>query len=213
MPVRFLTLKLDTLPNAEEWLCLDIFRERAGKAMAILSKVKPGRRNHHVARLPDGRMKFEGDIPKSDVLDLLYFEFRHLYAQEERGSLRRNLNIIGRCCEDPRMRACLRSLKEDSRSSFVRTMVSLGTAVPNAVTATSEQVVDAMVNGYIFHSDLERRRQVDELVAKFTRTGVDVLLFYAVWDFVLAAKNFGVLIRATAPENPFVLLPEKFALG
>ncbi|HYV18608.1 MAG TPA: hypothetical protein VFC25_06235 [Verrucomicrobiae bacterium] len=211
MPVNFVSLKLGALPTEEEWRCLEVFKERASKAADRAASLKLGQLSHHLCRLPDGGMRFEGTIPKSEGLELLYVDFRHLYAQEEPGNLRRNLKIVNRCCADSGMRACLKSLKLQARSSFVRNAMKLGARAPNAATATSEQVIDAMINAHIFHSNATRRRQVDELVAKFTKTGVDVLLFYAVWDFVLAAKNFRVLISDLTAENPFVLLPPKFS--
>ncbi len=147
-----------------------------------------------------------GEIPPDDDLRVLYFEFRHLYAEREPGNFLRVTNIISRRAGHPGVIECMKDLKRQSRSS----MVENGSFHNDGLVLSARTLVDTWLNGRVFHSDRGRRKELADLNRWLSVQGVRVLLFFAIYDAVLAAKNLYYLIKDFRPDDMQILLPKKF---
>ncbi len=204
--MQFEEVALAHNPTDDEWYSISVFKERAQEVIDQLQRLKlTGIMTFHFARNPDGSYKASGEIPSDDDLRILYFDFRHLYAEQEAGNYFRVLQIISRCSGDQRVVRYMRDLKKQSRSSIVES----GFFHDGDRRLSGKQLIDAWFNARLFHSDRERRDELARLNNWLSIDGVRILLFHAIRDATLAAKNLYYLIKDLGPDNPVVLLAKQ----
>jgi hypothetical protein len=206
MAIKLVPIPVHDPLTEDEWYSVSVFKERTEEVIRQLLRLRLGQMVFQFSRRPNDTYEVTGDIPSDDDLRLLYFEFRHLYAKKEPGNFMRVANIIARRARNPGVVECIKHLKNQSRSD----MVESGFFHDKQGTLSGTKLVNAWFNGKVFHSDRERRRELAELNGWLSIQGVRVLLFFAIYDAVLAAKNLYHLIKDFRADHMEVLLPEKF---
>jgi hypothetical protein len=206
--MKFESVPLGQAPTQDQWYSLDVFKERVEAVLRERRRLNlHGTLVYNFSQQPDGTYACSGAIPSDDDLRLLYYEFRHLYAQREPGNFFRVLGIVSRCTRDDRVIRCMKHLKMRYRSEIVES----GFFRVDGKRLSGKQLIDSWFNGRLAHSDRDRRQELATLNSRLGSQGVRILLFQTIWDAILGAKNLYYLIKDLRPDNLAVLLPGEFS--
>ena len=147
LPVPDLSLLVQRLDESEIGRLRE-FDERVTELMARPLLV----RDHGLGVRADGGSDLLSDAEQRKAL---FLDARPLLAQNEPGSFRRVLNIVRRRAHESGMTDAVQffGLLAEIESAVRETELPGGSA---------EQVLDDVLNGFLFHSDLDRRRRLLE---------------------------------------------------
>jgi len=205
--MNFEQVPLQDDPTDGEWYAIGIFKERIVEVIGHVLRLRlTGDLTFSFLRRPDGTYRGSGEVPSDEELRLLYFEFRHLYAEREPGRFFKLLKIVSGRSRDERVKRCMKHLKAQSRNEVVES----GFFHDQGGKLSGKQLVDTWFNARLFHSDRERREELAKLNNWLGEEGVRILLFHTVRDAILAAKNLYHLIKDLERNRRIILLPEEF---
>ena len=192
--------------GADEWRRIDIFKERATEYIETLKRLKLGMIHGSFRRHNDGTYSGSLQSPPMHSLKGLYVEFRLLYATGEPSNFRNIANIVARRSGNEMVKKFIKHLVRQARSSLVED----GFFQIDGRPMSGEKIIDLWFNAKIFHSDEQKRKELDRLITLLSNDGIKGLFFMAVYDAGLAVKNLYNIIKDIQPSNMSVPVPASF---
>jgi hypothetical protein len=192
-----------------EWRNIAIFKERAAEFIStfeVIKKQYPGLIHGAFHRNKDGTYGGGVKVPNMHDLKVLFLDFRLLYAEKEPANFRVVANILSRNTKNELVRAFMTHIK----SKAVSDIIEDGFFKVDGKSLKCNKLIDLWFNAKIFHSDQEKRMELDKLNNILSNDVAVGLLFIAIYEFGLAIKNLSWVVTDYGINNKYIRIPGSF---
>lgn len=125
---------------------------------------------------------FSAEIPSEELIAEILLAFRFFYHKKEPTHFPKILNIIGKHTTNEDVRQALKLFGKKWNDSLFQNALNI---TYNDRAVTSSLLLDLWFNGYYFHQDEEKKRDLDKLIEGFSENFAKYMLL----DSVIAATN------------------------
>lgn len=131
-----------------------------------------------------------------------YLDFRFFFADKEPTHYFKITSLVGRLCDDPRLRQCL----GDDRDAWNKAGILQGWHGYSA-----DELTRILFNGSLFHSANDIQNKLEELQLAMDSSLVHHLLTFSIYDRMLVVRNLNWILMPLSMENQYIRLPDRYA--